>query len=240
MPDASDPRDVAEVSLTGGLMTAGVVRVGDTVRRPTGDHSPFVHEMLLQLHAHGVAACPQFLGVDPRGREILTYLPGWVPPNLEHRRWDDGQIVAAARIVREVHDATAASPIADGSQVVCHGDLSPCNFVFVDGIPRYLIDFDSARPGTRRADLAYMAWMWLIGDENSSESPPPADRLVQLGLMLETYGLDDRRRFAEAIGRRQLAVRESMVARGSSPSWVEGEIRFVERHAREIDAAALD
>jgi aminoglycoside phosphotransferase (APT) family kinase protein len=169
---------------------------------------------------------------------MLTYREGWVPQNLEYRSWGDDQVVEAARLVRALHDATAGSPLSADAEVVCHGDLSPCNVVFVDRIPRYLIDFDSARPGTRREDLAYMAWMWLVGVEDPAESPPLDARLARMRLLLDAYGLGHRARFAEAILERQRAVRAAMVGRGSNPWWVDAEIRFVEDHAARITAAA--
>jgi aminoglycoside phosphotransferase (APT) family kinase protein len=46
--------------------------------------------------------------------------------------------------------------------VVCHNDLSPCNFVFQEGKPIAIIDFDAAAPGPRLHDFGYAAWMWLI------------------------------------------------------------------------------
>src|SRR3954453_12412815 len=226
-----------EPPLAGGRITEGVVRVGDTVRRPTGPHSVLVHDLLRLFEAKGLACVPRLLGVDGDGREVLTFLHGWVPPNLEWRRWRDEQVVAAARIVRELHDATAGSGLTVGAEGVCHGDLSPCNFVFVDGLPRYVIDFDAAYPGTRRQDLAYMAWMWLVGREDSSESPPFRERLRQMRLLLDTYGLEDREDFAEAIHERQRVVRTAMIGRGSPPSWVEDEIAFVAGAAAEINAA---
>jgi aminoglycoside phosphotransferase (APT) family kinase protein len=180
------------------------------------------------------------LGVDSQGREVLTFLPGWVPPNLEWRRWRDDQILAAAQIVRDVHDATAGSTLAAGSEVVCHGDLSHCNFVFVDDLPRYLIDFDAAYKGTRRSDLGYMAWMWLIGDEDPNEAPPLSDRLRQMSLLLDAYGLEDRDHFADAIQERQRAVRDSMASRGSPTCWVEGEMAFVLANTAAINAAAIE
>src|SRR4051794_31386189 len=73
-----------EVPLSGGRLTAGVVRVGDPVRRPTGPHSAFVHALLTHLEAVGYAGAPRLLGVDEHGREILSSLAGWVPPNLDH------------------------------------------------------------------------------------------------------------------------------------------------------------
>jgi hypothetical protein len=61
-----------------------------------------------------------------------------------------------------------------------------------------LIDFDRAHSDSRKSDLAYMAWLWLIGPEDEG-SPPFESRLEQLSVLLRAYGLDDRRDFAEAI-----------------------------------------
>jgi thiamine kinase-like enzyme len=228
-----------EIDLPGGQVTPGVIRVGDTVRRPTGEHSPFVHALLTLLDERGYEHGPRFRGIDSRGREILDYIEGRVPQNLEGRRWKDEQIVHAARIVRKLHDATAGSDLAGNAEVVCHGDLSPCNFVFVAGQPSGLIDFDRARPGTRRSDLAYMAWGWLIGDEDPGESPPIADRLRQLRLLLDSYALTDRNDFSNSILAEQKETLDLHLDRENAEAvrWVRSEIAFVETHATEIDAA---
>ena len=42
-----------EIPLAGGNMSAGVVRVGDTVRRPAGPWTPAVHALLTHLHEAG-------------------------------------------------------------------------------------------------------------------------------------------------------------------------------------------
>ena len=209
-------------------MTEGVVRIGSTVRRPTGFHSPFVHELLAFLESAGFGGAPRFYGIDEQGREILDYHAGWVPPDLEWRRWDDLQLAAAARLVRSLHDASAGSALAGSAEVVCHGDLSPCNFVFVDHVPRYLIDFDRARPDTRSSDLAYMAWLWLVGQEDPAESPPLTDRLRQLRLVLDTYGFDNRVGFAASIQAQQREILTSHERRGFAEgiSWVRDELEF--------------
>lgn len=71
------------------------------------------------------------------------------------------------------------------AEVVCHNDLSPCNFVFRDGQPAALIDFDAASPGTRAHDLGYAAWFWL--DLGSPEVVPMEQRR-RLRLFVEAYG----------------------------------------------------
>jgi hypothetical protein len=54
------------VPLAGGRATPGVVRVGDTVRRPLKPDSERVHALLALLERHGFDGAPRFLGIDPR------------------------------------------------------------------------------------------------------------------------------------------------------------------------------
>lgn len=223
-------------------MTPGVVRVGATVRRPTGSHSAFVHDLLALLANAGFEGSPRFHGLDDERREVLDYREGWVPPDLEWRRWDDAQLLAAVRLVRSLHDASAGSVLAGSAEVVCHGDLSPCNFVFVEGQPRYLIDFDRAHPDSRRSDLAYMAWAWLVGYEDPARSTPLDNRLRQLRLILDTYGLEDRDDFAAAIQAEQREILGNHERHGNAEAanWVRSEIDFVLGHSREINDAAAN
>jgi hypothetical protein len=151
--------------LLGGRTTAGVVRIGDTVRRPARSNSEFVRALLLHLAEAGFEGAPKCLGVDEQGRDSFSYLKGEVPADLGP--FEDRVLVAAARLIRSYHDATAA--FAGSVDVVCHNDLSPCNAVFVSGIPVGLIDFDAVAPGTRLWDLGYAAWLWLdIGNREVS------------------------------------------------------------------------
>jgi len=54
-------------------VTASVVRIGDTVSRPVGLHSPFVHELLRLLERNGVTSAPRFHGLDESGREMVDF-----------------------------------------------------------------------------------------------------------------------------------------------------------------------
>ncbi len=148
-----------EVSLSGGRSTLGVVRVGSTVLRPTCARSPFVHVLLRHLEAKRFDGAPRFLGIDERGREILSFMPGEVPVELGD--FTHTQLIAAAGLLRTLHDATEDCSLCTRGQVVCHGDPSPCNCVFQHGVPYAFIDFDSAYSGARAEDVGYAAWLWL-------------------------------------------------------------------------------
>ncbi|WUL63798.1 hypothetical protein OG943_28775 [Amycolatopsis sp. NBC_00345] len=76
-----------EIPLAGGNMNAGVVRVGDTVRRPAGPWTPAVHALLEHLHSNGFRGSPRPLGLDGQGREVLTYAEGPSSTRTTTRRW---------------------------------------------------------------------------------------------------------------------------------------------------------
>src|SRR6266700_3348038 len=67
---------MSEYPLRGGSVST-VVRVGDTVRRQPGGR--FVHELLGFFERSGWGGAPRFLGLDEQGREILSFVEGYVP-----------------------------------------------------------------------------------------------------------------------------------------------------------------
>jgi hypothetical protein len=178
--------DEQEVPLTGGRVTAGVVRVGDTVRRPVSSDRSDVHGLLQHLEAQGFDAVPRSLGIDARNREILSFLPGDVPTDLGH--YTDTQLGAAAALLRRYHDATVGfGPVrAKGAEVMCHNDWGPPNAVFRDGLPYALIDFDTIAPGTRLWDLGYSAFSWLDLCDNDYSGD---EQIRRLGVFADGYGL---------------------------------------------------
>ena len=146
-------RQDGEVPLRGGRVTPGVVRVGNTVRRPVTEASPFVARLLGHLERRGFAGAPRHLGLDAAGRDTFSYLPGQVPARF--RRWTDAQVAAAGVLLRSLHDATRGCAPAGASPVVCHHDPGPNNAVFRDGLPYAFIDFDTAAPGDPLEDVGY-------------------------------------------------------------------------------------
>lgn len=169
--------------MAGGRTTPGVVRVGDTVRRPAGPHSAFVHAFLAALEQAGFAGAPRTLGVDAEGRDVLAFIPGDVPAELG--AFPDAATSAAARLLRVLHDVTVRTSLRGAAEVVCHGDPGPCNAVFRGGLPVAFIDFDAAHPGARRDDVGYAAWLWLdLG--NADLDPGLQGR--RLAAFVQAYG----------------------------------------------------
>ena len=177
--------DAAETPLTGGRVTDGVVRIGDTVRRPvTGDPS-LRHALLRHLEQQGFAGAPRFLGLDGEGREMLSFIPGDVPDDLGF--YDAAEIAAAARLLRAFHDAGADFARAHQAEAICHNDFAPTNAVFRDAIPVAMIDFDAARPGLRLWDLGYTAFTWL---DLGNDAYDAATQISRLRILADAYGAD--------------------------------------------------
>ena len=218
-----------EITLKGGRTTAGVIRIGDTVRRPIKARAVFVHELLRHLERRGFEGAPKFLGIDRVGREVLSFIPGSVPPELGY--FSDAQLTAAARLLRQLHDATLDCPLRHGYEVVCHGDASPCNCIFVDGVPQVLIDFDDAQPGSRLDDLGYAAWLWIdIGNDDlsvDSQAQRVADFFGHYGLGTDTA--------VSAIIAAQIALSERTNSAGVR-EWSQSCRAWVERNRVELAA----
>jgi hypothetical protein len=192
-----------EIPLAGGNMNSGVVRVGDTVRRPAGAWTPAVHALLHHLHAVGFHGAPRPLGIDDQGREVLTFIPGTVAwPDNFHLLYGDDQLRRVARLIREFHDAVAefrpppdaqwqALIPADGDDIIAHHDLAPWNLIANDHQWAF-IDWDVAAPGTRLWDLAYAIHGFVPLSADPTHRRDNASH--RLRLIADTYGLTERQR----------------------------------------------
>jgi len=191
---------VEEEELTGGGTTR-VVRVGDTVRRPVRPWSPAIRVLLQRLRAAGVTGVPAWRGVDEQGRDAFDYLPGEVGNYpLPRQVRTDTALVTAARLLRSLHDASVPlayrtdlpwqEPPMKPAEVVCHGDFAPYNCVFRDSVAVGVIDFDAARPGPRRWDLAYALYRFapLTSPDNKDGFGDPAEQARRARLFLDSYG----------------------------------------------------
>jgi aminoglycoside phosphotransferase (APT) family kinase protein len=164
--------------LIGDGVTQGIVRIGDTVRRPLRPFSLTVQAYLAHLRDAGFTGAPVPLGADEQGREKLSCVHGDVPRNpLPPETAGDDVLVALARLIRALHEASAGwvpphdavrggapasagRPITRRTELVTHCDYYPGNVVFRHGLPAALIDFDLAHPTTRLYDIANALWYW--------------------------------------------------------------------------------
>jgi len=196
---------VSEYPLRGGSINT-VVRAGDTVRRRPGGR--FVHELLGFFERSGWGGAPRFLGVDERGREILSFVDGHVPwraadmPGVTA----EASLIRVAELVREFHDLTAGTPLAGDDEVVCHNDLAPNNTVYSrsgaglgDGgaglRPLAFIDWDLAGPGRRIHDVAHVCWQYLGLGPRAAAGPAAHG----IRLICDAYRLDGRDEIADVI-----------------------------------------
>lgn len=179
--------DDEAVPLRGGRITSGVVRIGDTVRRPATTASPFVASLLDLFERRGFAGAPRYLGLDQAARDTFSYVPGWVPSKFQ--QWTDRQLAEAGALARAMHESTRNSDLAGLSQVVCHHDLGPNNTVFRGDLPVAFIDFDMAAPGSPLEDVGYMAWVWCVSSK--AGAPPVRFQARQVRVLADAYGLTD-------------------------------------------------
>jgi Phosphotransferase enzyme family len=207
-------RDCREEPLPGGLTNAGLVsRVGQTVRRPRRDSSPSTWALFDHLERVGFDGAPRFLGLDDRGREMLSFIPGEAaiepyPP------WalTDEALVSVAELLRRYHKA-AASFDPDGlvwpefvpaefrEGLISHNDPNLDNVIFSGGVAVGLIDFDLASPGSAVWDVTCAARLWApLRDERDMPEELRGRALERLRIFVDAYGLPrrERSRVAEA------------------------------------------
>jgi hypothetical protein len=212
--DDGDDDAAPEVPLLGGDVTEGVVRVGNTVRRPVQANSPLVHALLLHLESVGFEGAPRFLGIDKNGREVLTFIAGEVA-GRPRPDWiaDEERLVSGARLVRKYDDAAVTFAVPAGirpdpglpdppgippappypPELIGHVDITPENVVFRAGRAVALIDFDLAKWATRVDEVCNMMMWWApLGD------PADADPLLRdvdvprrVRLLADAYGLSE-------------------------------------------------
>jgi Ser/Thr protein kinase RdoA (MazF antagonist) len=199
-PVQHDDSSEAEVALAGGNMSQ-VVRRGQAVHRTAGPWTATIHRLLDHLHANGVSWLPRPLGFDDQGREVLTYLPGTVPSYpMPAWVWSEDVLVSAGRRLAQVHQASAGFdttsatwqlPPHDPAEVICLNDVAPYNMVFDEAHQLTgFIDVDTASPGPRAWDLAYLAYRLapLSQFEDTGDGQPSITfRRARLELLCRAY-----------------------------------------------------
>jgi hypothetical protein len=188
--------------LCGGTANRGrVVRVGDTVVRPTAPYWPATHALLRHLASAGFDGAPRVISSGPV-TETLTYIAGRaaVPPLTDDVLTDEA-LVSVADLLRRYHRA-AASFDPDGyawprpvparyrTGLVSHNDVYPANVVFRDGLAVALIDFDLAGPGSAVWDFAAAARLFVpLLDEADVTDSRQGRALDRFRIFLAASGL---------------------------------------------------
>src|SRR5262249_53336007 len=147
----------------------------DTVRRTAGPWTPSVHALLGHLAAKGFSGAPRPLGIDERGREVLSFLPGeTIGDRLPWPGWAHAErtLDQVADWLRPFHAAVAdfvpppdatwrsAAAWAPGL-IVGHNDAAPYNAAWQRGRLTGFFDWDFAGPVTAEEDLAFVAYSWV-------------------------------------------------------------------------------
>ena len=188
--------------LSGGTANRGhVVRVGDTVVRPTAPFKAATHALLAHLEAVGFDGAPRVLAAGPVA-ERLTYIAGraMVPPFPDDVLTDEA-LVSVADLLRRYHAAAASFdpagytwprpvPARYRTGLVSHNDVYPANVVFRDGRAVALIDFDLAGPGSAVWDFAAAARLFVpLLDEADVADGRRGRALERFRLFLSASGL---------------------------------------------------
>lgn len=241
------------------LVDGDVTIVGDVVLRPARAWTPTVHALLSHLRASGLTCVPEPIAIRD-GVEALTRLPGESGGEAWRHQVSDDGLRSAARLLREVHDATRgweppgdaewAFPPVPGGDVVCHGDPGPWNMVWRDGEAVGLFDWDLAHPAPALDDVAYALEYFTpfrsddhaCDDRDGHHFPEPPDRRARLRSFAAAYGLGTTSGLVDRVIARQTATVEhcsDLAERGVQPqkSWVEegylDELRSRVRWSRE-------
>lgn len=145
----------------------------------------------------------------------------------------DETLASAARLIRRYHDATAGSSLAAPEEVVCHNDLSPCNFALGDGEPVGIIDFDAAAPGRRLQDLGYAVFLWL---NLGTDGPALREQARRIRVFCDAYGIDADGRMLAGITDAVAANVERLRAdqRVADVEWWQEQLACLARHSSEL------
>lgn len=200
-----------EERLSGGNVSI-VHRNGNYVYRTQKEGSMHIHQWLRHLESKQLSGVPRFIGIDERGREVLTYLEGETADYpLKSYMWSNEAIQDVARLMRRLHDASTDfewssdwSPIDNTPrplEVICHNDFAVYNTIFHKGKASGIIDFDLAAPGPRAWDIVYALYTFVpLSRRHQAESGEVIDYDAirddetykeRVSLFLEAYGWDD-------------------------------------------------
>src|SRR5271156_2106642 len=125
-----------EIQLHGPNDLSKVFLVDGTIRRDFNFWTPTIHALLRHLERVGFDGAPRVIGIDERGREMLSFIDGAVP-EWPRRAWNFRSrraLIEVAQLIRGFHDASVsfAAPMdpqwrglvgaPTSGDVICHND----------------------------------------------------------------------------------------------------------------------
>jgi hypothetical protein len=197
-----------EELLVGGNVSK-VYKTGHTVRRELKANSSNIHALLKHLEHKGYEHAPTYMGIDEKGREVLSFIEGEAGhyPAKKYM-WSDEVLHEIAKMLRFYHDAVSDFSFDDSwapldhtpqhAEVLCHNDFAIYNIIFQNEKPIGMIDFDVAAPGPRLWDMAYTLYTCVplsrfylaeTGEKVYYDSSRDADRIKnRVKLFFDSYG----------------------------------------------------
>lgn len=232
-----------------------IVRIGNTVHRPTAWWTPAVHDVLRHLESVGFAYSPRVLGIDDQSREILSFFEGESGREGWFKIHSDKGLQNYAKLLRKYHDAIAGyKPAADtkwayangglkSDQIVCHGDFGPWNIVWQGDEPVGIVDWDLVFPAIPRYDFLYaLEYAAPFRDDDTAlkwhHFSKVPDRKRRIALFAEAYGLQQIGNVVDDVAAMQRAVaghEKYLADRGMQPQvdWVAaGDLDAIEKRAQ--------
>lgn len=202
------------------LVDGGVTIVDDLVLRPAHPWTPTIHALLAHLRGQGLTSVPEPVGIEG-DVEAVRFIPGDAGRDCWQHQWGEDGVRSAARLLREIHDASRGFLPPEGSEwaippepraeVVCHGDPGPWNFVWDGSRAIGLVDWDLAHPAAPMGDVAYALEYFtpfrrdefVCDDRDGYAFPSLPDRRARLRAFASAYGLETATGLVDRVIQRQ-------------------------------------
>jgi hypothetical protein len=236
-----------------------IIRIGDTVHRPTGWWTPAVHKLLQYLESAGFKYSPRVLGFDDQGREILSFIEGESGKDGWKKIITDDGLKRYGKLLRKYHDAVAgfqpdeksewaysAGGLKEG-EIICHGDFGVWNIVWQGDEPVGIVDWDLVFPANPRYDVLYaLEYSAPFRDDETTlkwhHFPEVPNRNHRIKVFAEAYGLKELGNIVEDVAALQRTVGKYeayLAERGLQPQvdWVaNGALEEIEKRAKWTEA----
>lgn len=181
----------------------GVLRTGNTVRRPAKPWSGNIAAFVRHLDGQGLPV-ERFEGFcADTGEELWQFGKG----ELVHPGpWSDDALFEVGALAARLHrgalsfhpETGQAAPwylreIGKNPKIWCHGDIAPWNMLTENGRPTLLVDWEFSGPLDPMVELSRICWLFCqLHDDDLMDLhhlPDAAHRAKQVRMVCDGYGL---------------------------------------------------